>query len=78
MDGGKDSDGKLNGRHGAGESGGGAYPNPHGGKAGGKDGFLGGGGQTGKGYHGHGQLGDEEVGDNASAPAGNDGNGDDG
>ena len=58
-----------NGRSGAGESGGGAYPNPHRGKDGGKDGFTGSGGQTGKGYHGSGQLGEEEVGGNPNAPA---------
>lgn len=40
-------DDKLNGRQGGGDSGGGAYPNPHTGKeGGGKDGFLGSGGQT--------------------------------
>jgi hypothetical protein len=61
-------DDKLNGRGGGGDSGGGAYPNPHRGKEGGKDGFLGGGGQTDKGYHGHGRLGDEKVDDNPNAP----------
>jgi hypothetical protein len=49
------------GRRGGGESGGGAYPNPHRGKKAGKDGFLGSGGQSGKAYHG---------GDNPNAPAG--------
>lgn len=59
------------GRQGEGDSGGGAYPNPHTGKNGGeKDGFLGRGGQTGMAYHGEGSLGDEEVGDNANALAG--------
>ena len=54
---------------GKGESGGGAYPNPHSGKDG--DGFKG--GQSGApGYYGHGQLGDHEVGDNDNAPADND------
>ena len=62
-------DDKANGRGGGGDSGGGPYPNPHRGKAGGKDGFLGSGGQTGKAYHGTGQLGEEEVGDNPNAPA---------
>jgi hypothetical protein len=61
-------DDKLNGRSGGGESGGGAYPDPRRGKAGGKEGFLGSGGQTGRAYHGHGQLGDEAVGDNPNAP----------
>jgi hypothetical protein len=58
-----------NGRSGGGESGGGAYPNPHSGKAGDKDGFLGSGGQTDKAYHGHGKLGEDEPGDNPNAPA---------
>jgi hypothetical protein len=58
-----------NGRGGGGESGGGPYPNPHRGKGGGKDGFLGSGGQTEKAYHGHGQLGEDETGDNPNAPA---------
>lgn len=40
------------GRGGAGESGGGAYPNPHSGKKPAKGGFLGSGGQTGMAYHG--------------------------
>jgi hypothetical protein len=66
-------DDKQNGRRGGGDSGGGAYPNPHSGKEGRKDGFLGGGGQTEKGYHGHGRLGDEPVDDNPDAPAGNEG-----
>ena len=57
------------GRGGGGESGGGAYPGPGRGKAGGKDGFMGGGGQSGEGYHGHGRLGGEDVGDNPNAPA---------
>ena len=64
------ADDNLNGRAGGGESGGGAYPNPHRGKErSGKDGFLGRGGQTGTGYHGHGQAGDEDLGGNANAPA---------
>lgn len=63
-------DDKLNGRQGGGESGGGAYPNPHSGKeGGGKDGFAGTGGQTEMPYHGQGRLGEEETGDNPNAPA---------
>ena len=65
-------DDKVNGRDGGGDSGGGAYPNPHRGKAGDKDGFMGDGGQSGKGYHGGGRLGEDEVGDNPNAPAGGD------
>lgn len=58
------------GRKGAGESGGGAYPNPRTGKEGGKtDGFQGHGGQTGMEYHGTGRLGEDEAGGNANAPA---------
>lgn len=53
-----------------GESGGGAYPNPHAGKKEKTDGFLGHGGQTGIAYHGSGQLGEEGTGPgNANAPA---------
>jgi hypothetical protein len=66
-------DEEPNGRGGAGESGGGPYPNPHRGKPGGKDGFLGSGGQTEKAYHGHGRLGEERTGDNPNAPAQEDG-----
>jgi len=59
------------GRGGGGDSGGGPYPNPHKGKDPKKDGYMGTGGQTEMPYHGHGQLGEEEVGDeaNANAPA---------
>lgn len=48
-----------------GESGGGAYPNPHSGKDGGdtSGGFLGHGGQTSQGYYGKGRLGDKKVDD---------------
>ncbi|HYD38484.1 MAG TPA: hypothetical protein VEA60_12775 [Allosphingosinicella sp.] len=62
-------DGTGDGRGGAGESGGGPYPNPHRRKAAAKDGFLGSGGQTEKAYHGHGRLGEEETADNPNAPA---------
>jgi hypothetical protein len=47
-----------------GESGGGAYPNPHTGKGhpeDGPDGFLGSGGQSGIAYHGGSQLGEEKA-----------------
>ena len=61
---------KMNGRSGGGDSGGGAYPNPHTGKeGGGKDGYMGHGGQTEMPYHGSGQLGEEKVGGNENAPA---------
>jgi hypothetical protein len=57
-------------RDASGESGGGAYPNPHTGK---KDhpgeGFLGHGGQTDIAYHGTGQLGHEQVGDDENPNA---------
>ena len=58
------------GTRGAGQSGGGAYPNPHDGKKDKSDGFFGHGGQTDMDYHGTGQLGDRKIGDNANAPAG--------
>ena len=54
-----------------GESGGGAYPNPHTGKDGSNDGpdtFGGHGGQTQQAYHGGKQLGDEKLGDQENAP----------
>lgn len=60
---------KLGGRKGGGDSGGGAYPNPHSGKDGKEGGFMGHGGQTDMAYHGHGQLGGDKVGGNANAPA---------
>lgn len=66
MDDGKD---RMGGRSGGGDSGGGAYPNPHTGKDGGGGGFLDHGGQTEMPYHGSGRLGDETVGDNPNAPA---------
>lgn len=54
---------------GAGQSGGGAYPNPHDGKKSKSDGFLGHGGQTEMEYHGSGQLGKQKTGGNANSPA---------
>jgi hypothetical protein len=61
----------LSGRGGGGDSGGGAYPNPHTGKEGegDREGWMGHGGQTEMPYHGKGRLGDEEAGDNSNAPA---------
>lgn len=57
------------GATGAGQSGGGAYPNPHTGKEGGtKDGFLGHGGQSEMAYHGSGRLGERTTGADANAP----------
>ena len=61
---------KIDGLAGGGQSGGGAYANPHAGKDGGKDGYMGSGGQTEMPYHGTGQLGTEQTGGNANAPAG--------
>jgi hypothetical protein len=49
----------------SGESGGGAYPNPHSGKHGGT--FHG--GQSVMGYHGKGQLGATDVDESENAPA---------
>ena len=49
-----------------GESGGGPYPNPHTGKDK-PDGFKG--GQSDQAYYGEGQLGEQELGDNANAPS---------
>ena len=63
---------EFNGRMaaaGGGDSGGGAYPNPHSGKKGGKDGFMGHGGQTEMPYHGKGQLGEQVTEGNENAPA---------
>ena len=60
-------DGDAGGTPNAGESGGGAYPNPHSGKDG-SDGYKG--GQSGgSGYYGSGQLGDKDVGETHNAPA---------
>ena len=53
----------------AGESAGGAYPNPHKGKEPKKDGFMASGGQTDMAYHGTGQLGERKTGDNPNAPS---------
>lgn len=53
-----------------GESGGGAYPNPHQGKEPKKDGFMASGGQSEMAYHGTGQLGERKTGDNPNAPSG--------
>lgn len=55
-----------------GESGGGAYPNPHSGKGSSSDGpdkFGGHGGQTEVAYHGGGQLGEERPTGTPNAPA---------
>lgn len=52
----------TNNPHGTGESDGGAYPNPHtGGDREDEAGLMGHGGQSDIGYHGTGQLGDEDV-----------------
>jgi len=68
-----DATDNYNGREsalGGGDSGGGAYPNPHSGKkGGGTGGFMGHGGQTEMPYHGTGQLGEKKTGENANAPA---------
>ena len=53
-----------------GESGGGAYPNPHSGKE--KSGNFKG-GQSDQSYYGGGQLGDEELADNENASSKEDG-----
>ncbi|MBB3691432.1 hypothetical protein [Sphingomonas sp. BK580] len=50
-------------RHSAGESQGGAYPNPHSGKDGGH--FHG--GQTERAYHGTGRLGEQKTGEQPNA-----------
>ena len=64
-----DTQKSFNGSTGGGQAGGGAYPNPHSGKEGKNDGFMGHGGQTEMPYHGTGQLGEDKVGGNANAPA---------
>ena len=60
---------EYNGRAGGGDSGGGAYPNPHTGKKPDNDGFMGHGGQTEMEYHGKGQLGEDVLEGNENAPA---------
>ena len=65
-------DPKLHGRGGGGDSGGGAYPNPHTGKDGegdDKEGWMGHGGETDQAYYGTGRLGGKAVGGNANAPS---------
>lgn len=59
----------LTGRTGGGDSGGGAYPNPHSGKKADNEGFMGHGGQTEQPYHGSGQLGEQVLEGNENAPA---------
>lgn len=59
----------LNGRSGGGDSGGGAYPNPHTGKeAGNKEGYMGHGGQTEMPYHGSNKRGEQDLGPNSNSP----------
>ena len=61
---------KKTGVRGAGQSGGGPYPNPHDHEqAGTQEGWNGHGGQTDMPYHGTGQLGEEDVGETPNAPA---------
>ena len=61
---------ETTGARGAGQSGGGPYPNPHSGKEKAEsDGYEGHGGQSEMEYHGTGQLGEQKVGKNANAPA---------
>lgn len=64
-----ENDDKMNGRSGGGDSGGGAYPNPHTGKEGKRGGFMDHGGQTEMPYHGSTQLGEDKLADNPNAPA---------
>lgn len=65
-----DDTSNMGGREGGGDSGGGAYPNPHTGKEPKQGGFLGHGGQTEMPYHGGGQLGGDDIsGGNDNAPA---------
>ncbi len=62
---------EYQGRSGGGDSGGGAYPNPHTGKEGeaGNEGWMGHGGESDINYFGTGRLGGKDVGENANAPA---------
>lgn len=63
-----DTQESFNGSTGGGQAGGGAYPNPHTGKeGGGREGYMGHGGQTEQPYHGTGQLGDKETGENPNS-----------
>jgi hypothetical protein len=55
---------------GGGDSGGGAYPNPHTGKEGKGGGFMSHGGQTDIAYHGGEQLGEQNLGGNSNSAAG--------
>lgn len=55
-----------------GESGGGAYPNPHTGKEGDESGFMGHGGQSKIDYHGPEQLGEQGMEEQPNAGAKND------
>ena len=66
-----DTETRMQGREGGGDSGGGAYPNPHTGKEGedGNEGWMGHGGESDQAYYGHGRLGGKEVGGNANAPS---------
>lgn len=61
-----DGGANVHGRSAGGESGGGAYPNPHAGKVATNTGFLAHGGQSDIAYHGGGQAGEE----GGSAPNG--------
>jgi len=61
---------EYQGRGGGGDSGGGAYPNPHTGREGtGNRGFMGHGGQSDMAYHGKGQLGSDAVEENSNSAA---------
>lgn len=60
---GKSGDATGAGHDGAGESGGGAYPNPHTGKKGDESGFMGHGGQTDIGHYGGDDLDGKQVDD---------------
>ncbi|HXH14792.1 MAG TPA: hypothetical protein VNJ10_01525 [Sphingomonas sp.] len=63
------ADDNVHGRSAGGESGGGAYPNPHAGKVATNTGFMAHGGQSDIAYHGGGQAG-EEGGSAANGVAG--------